>query len=76
MLSLLRIPALLMADEANRRVPDNSESADNRGIVAELPVAVYLDEVRADVFHVIQKVGTLGVPCELYLLVRREVLHI
>jgi hypothetical protein len=75
-LPLLGISTLLMAYEANGRVPDDSEPADNRGIVSELTIAMNLDKILADVFHVIQEVGTLGVPCELYLLVRREVIHI
>ena len=65
-----------MADQTDRHIPEHAESADDGGIVAELPVAVDFDEVRTKMFHVIQEVRTLRMPCELYLLVRREVIHV
>jgi hypothetical protein len=65
-----------MTDQTDRDIPDNAESANNSRIVAELAIAMNLNEFRAQMLHVIQKVGTLGVPCELYLLVRRKVVHV
>ena len=75
-LPLLRISSLLVPDQAYGPVPQHRETAHNRSIISEFPVSMDFHEVRAEMFHVIQEIRTLRMPCELYLLVRREVLHI
>src|SRR5437867_5506825 len=72
---LLRISSLLVADEADRRVRHESETAHDRGIVTKVAVAVDFDELVADVLDVIEEVRTLRMTCKLYLLVRRKVFH-
>ena len=65
-----------MTDQANGNVTKHSKAANDCRIIPELSVSMDLDEILADEFHVIEEVGTLRMPCELYLLVRREVIHI
>jgi hypothetical protein len=75
-LPLFGVSTFLMADEADGNATERTKAADDRRIVPELAVAVDFDEIRTDEFHVIEEVRTLRMPCELYLLVRREVIHI
>src|SRR5262249_31719015 len=74
-LPLLGVPSLLMANQADGRIPDQSKPADHGSIVTKLAVTVDLDEVRAQMFYIIEEVRSLRVPCELYLLVRRKLIH-
>jgi hypothetical protein len=65
-----------MTDQTDRMPAKCAETGHNSGVVRELPVPMHFDKIRGQVFYIIQKVRTLRMPSELYLLVRREVFHI
>src|SRR5215813_11675002 len=52
-LTLFRVPSLLMADHTHRYIPQYAETANNGGIIAEFPVAMDFDKLRAEVFYII-----------------------
>jgi hypothetical protein len=64
-----------VSDDADGNIAKDPESSDDRSVITELAIAVNFDEVLAEKPHVIQEVRALRMPCELYLLVRREVIH-
>src|SRR5690606_40836358 len=57
--------ATLMADDDHTAVRDLAKPAHNRGIVAIQPVAMQLNELRADAPNVVEGRGTLGVSRDL-----------
>src|SRR5439155_1469799 len=75
-LALLGISAFLMSDETDWLVQHRAETADNCSVITEFSIAVDFKEVGTQMLDVIQKVRTLRMPCELYLLVRRKLIHI
>src|SRR2546426_4778782 len=64
-----------MTDEADRHVAKETETAHDCRVVPELAVSMDFNEVRADMLDIVEEVGTLGMACKLYLLVRRQVFH-
>src|SRR5439155_18832403 len=74
-LPLFGVLTLLVAKHAHRPVAEATETGDDGGIVGESPIPVHLDKIRAQMLYVIQKVRTLRMTRELYLLVRGELIH-
>ena len=71
--ALLRVAALLVADEHHRRVVEARGSADDREVVAKHAIAVQLVEVLEDEPGVVERVGTLRMTRELRDLPGREI---
>src|SRR5204862_1901487 len=71
--ALLRVAALLVADDDDRLALEAREAADERMIVRVHAVAVQLVEVGEAALEVVERVGTLRVACELCDLPRAQV---
>ena len=57
--------AALVADDHDRLAVVGTDAADDRGIVAERPVAVELEEVGAEALHVVERLRPVDVAREL-----------
>jgi len=65
-----------MTEHAYGLATQHTETGNDGGIVSEFSIPVDFGKIRAQVFDVIQKIRTVRMTRELYLLVRREVIHI
>jgi len=71
--AFLRVAALLVADHHARYAVEACETAHDRQVIRKMPVAVKLDEIGEDLVDVVERVGTLRMPCDLGDLPRRQV---
>src|ERR1700682_147122 len=62
---LFRIAPLLLTDHHDGTALEIAHAADDRGIVAEKPVAVQLTEIRKHALNIIERMGPLGVARQL-----------
>ena len=63
--ALADVPPLLVSNEHDRAPVEAGKARDDRRIVGERAVSVQLDEVVADPLHVVERVGTILMACEL-----------
>ena len=62
--ALVNVPTLLVADQDDALPPEATETADERRVVTEMPIAVKLDEIIEEPLHVVERVRPLLVTCE------------
>ncbi len=70
---LLRVVALLVADDHHALIADAGQAAEQRVVVAVTAVAAHLGEVVREELEIIERVGPRGVAHDLHALPRREV---
>ncbi len=70
---LFGVPALLVAHHQHRLPVEPREAGDDRGVLAERPVARELEEVGEQVVHVVEEVRPRVVPRQLHHLPAREI---